>query len=123
MASDLATKSKNELVAYAQRAKSAITRAKQETKEITRRSVGVGLTAGSGYLVGALRNKYGEGEQRKMLVPGTEIEADLALGVVASLAGAIGLADEYSDVLCQVGGGTLAAYLAIKGFESGFDLS
>lgn len=120
--SNLATKSKTELMAGLQRARSAITNVKAEAKNITRRGVNTGVTVGSSFAVGALRNKFGEGADKELNIPGTEIEADLALGIIASLAGISGVADEYSDVLCSAGGGILGANLAIRAFNHGADL-
>lgn len=117
--SNLVHKSKSELVAGLSRARNSIQNAKAQTKAITRRTANTGITAGAGFAVGALRSRFGEGEAKAILLPGTEVEADLAFGVLASLAGVAGMADEYSDLLCSAGGGALAANLAIRGFNQG----
>ena len=119
--SNLAHASKSKLAASLERMQSTVKRARQETRQITSRTVNTVLTAGSGYMVGALHNHFGTGEENKVLIPGTEIEADLALGVVISLAGVVGIADDYSEEMCSVGSGILAGYLAIKASKGGFD--
>jgi hypothetical protein len=81
------------------------------------------LTVGAGYAVGVARNSFGTGEEKKLLIPGTEIEADLAVGVITTLAGAVGLADNYSDQLVALGSGMLAGNLAIKALKGGADFN
>lgn len=115
-------KSKNELAKAYERGKATLARARTETKAITGRAVNSALTVGSAYGVGALRNKFGEGAEKKLLIPGTEIEGDLALGVIATLAGVAGLAEDKSDLLAAVGSGSLAAYVAIASFQRGYDM-
>jgi delta 1-pyrroline-5-carboxylate dehydrogenase len=109
--------SKSQLASALQRSKSIIAKARNETKLITKRTVNVGLTAGSGYLVGLARNKLGDGG--KLKIPGTEVDADLVAGVVMSVAGLAGFGDDYNEQLCSIGAGTLAGYLAIEGMNNG----
>lgn len=117
--SALMERSKTELATGLARARATLANAKKEAKDITRRGANVGITGGTGFLVGLARSKYGEGADKQILIPGTEIEADLAVGILAGAAGVVGLADEYSDFLCSIGGGALAANLAIRGFTKG----
>lgn len=112
--SALMEKSKSELAAGLARARATLTNAKKEAKEITRRGANVGVTVGTGFAVGLARNKYGEGDDRALYIPGTEIEADLAAGVVMAGLGVVGMGDEYSDFLCSAGAGALAANLGIR---------
>jgi hypothetical protein len=107
-------RSKSELATGLQRARATLTKAKEETKQITRRGANVASTVGTGFAVGLARNKYGEGVAKELYIPGTEIEADLALGVVMAGMGVVGMGDEYSDILCSVGAGALAGNLAIR---------
>lgn len=116
-------KSKTELAAAYTRAKATLANARKETKAITGRAVNGALTVGAGYGVGALRNKFGEGPEKKLNIPGTEIEADLAVGVVCLLTGVAGMADDKSDLLTAVGAGTLGGYAAIQAFQHGWDMS
>lgn len=111
--------SKAELAKALSRAKSAIQSAKKETKEIAGRTMDSVITVGTAYLVGLARNKKGSGADKKLLVPGTSVEVDLAGGVILSLVGISGFADEFSDELCSVGNGMLAANAAIGGFTHG----
>lgn len=116
--SNLATKSKTDLAAAYNRAVSTIKNAKGQARAMTGRTVGTALCVGTGWAVGAARAKMGEGTEKKLLVPGTKIEADLAAGILLTLAGIVGLADDYSDELCAVGGGALTAYAAISAFNN-----
>lgn len=115
------THSKSKMAAALENARGTIKRAKAETRAITSRAVNSALTVGAGYAVGTARNALGVGEDKKLLIPGTEIEADLALGVALSLAGVVGLADDYSEELVALGSGMLAANLAIKSMKGGWD--
>jgi hypothetical protein len=116
--SNLVEKSKGELAAGLQRARAALANAKENGKAITNRAISSSLTVGSGYLVGLSRKKLGQGSQKKLLVPGTEIEADLAIGVLTTLAGVAGVGDENAGHLCAIGSGTLAGYSAITAFQT-----
>ncbi len=102
--------------------KGTLKRAKEETRAITHRGVQTALTAGTAYAAGAARHSWGEGPDKAIKIPGTDIEADLAGGVLLSLLGVSGFADDYSDQLVAIGSGMLAANLAIKAFVGGFDL-
>ena len=116
-------KSKEELAKAYERGKTALANARKNTKAITERAVNSALTVGAGYGVGALRNKFGEGSEKKIYIPGTEIEGDLAVGVVATLAGVAGLAEDKSDTLSAIGAGALAGYTAINAFQHGWDMT
>lgn len=119
MSTALASKSKSELMNGLQRARATLVNAKKETKNITRRGANTALSAGAGYGVGALRSKFGSGPNKELYIPGTEVQGDLAVGVIASLVGVAGMADEQSDLLCAFGGGVLAGHLAIQSFVHG----
>lgn len=114
---DLALYSKSQLASTVERMKGTVKRARETTKAMTERSVASALTAGAGYGVGVLKNKLGE--DGKLLIPGTSVEADLAAGVVLSLAGIMGLAGDKSSELLAVGNGVLAGHLAVAGYLHG----
>jgi len=118
MSNNLATKSKTDLAAAYQRAVSTIKNAKGQARAMTGRTVGAALCVGTGWAVGAARAKMGEGTHKQLLIPGTKIEGDLALGILLTLAGVVGLADDYSEELCAVGSGALTAYAAISAFNN-----
>ena len=115
----LMEKSKSELAQGLARARATLSNAKKEAKDITRRGANVGVTVGTGFAVGVARNKYGEGDVKALFIPGTEIEADLAVGALMAGLGVVGMGDEYSDFLCSAGAGALAANLAIRGVLKG----
>jgi hypothetical protein len=114
---DLSLVSKGQLASTVERMKGTVKRARETTKAITERSVASALTAGSGYAVGVAKNKFGEGG--KLLIPGTSVEADLAVGVVLSMAGVMGMAGDKSPELLAVGNGILAGHLAVAGYLHG----
>jgi len=109
---------KPKLVQALQTARNSMRGIKEKGKVITSRVVNVGAQAGTGYLVGMARKKYGTGAAKKIFVPGTEVEGDLAGGVLLSVAGIAGLGDNFSDVLCSIGGAAVASNLAISAFTS-----
>lgn len=111
--SNLAQKSKTDIAAAYNRAMSTLKNAKEQSRAITGRAVGSVLTSGAGWGVGALRSKFGEGDGKKLFIPGTQVEADLAAGVLIVAAGVVGLAGDRSEELCAVGNGVLAGHLAI----------
>lgn len=108
----LSTRSKTELASSLTRAKALASRARESAKAITKRTVSSALTVGAGAAVGVLHAEFGEGG--KVLLPGTEVEADLVLGIVTAGLGVAGVAGEYSDELAAIGSGALAGYAAIK---------
>jgi hypothetical protein len=114
---DLSLYSKGQLAGTVERMKGSLKRARENTKAITERSVASALTAGSGYAVGVAKNKFGEGG--KLFIPGTSVEADLAAGVVLSLAGVMGMAGDKSAELLAIGNGVLAGHLAVAGYLHG----
>lgn len=107
-------KPKSEVVKALKRARTAIQNTREGAKAGAARAINTGLTVGSGYGVGLLRKKYGEGANNKLFIPNTEIEADLAAGVLLSLGGIVGIAGDKSDSVAAVGGGILAGCLAIN---------
>lgn len=114
---DLTLVSKSQLANTVERMKGTVKRARETTKAMTERSVASALTAGAGYGVGVMKKNFGEGG--KLYIPGTQVEADLAAGVVLSLAGIMGLAGDKSSELLAVGNGVLAGHLAVAGYLHG----
>jgi hypothetical protein len=110
--------SKTEAVKALQRAKTSIANFKRKTQVPIRRTVNGALTVGAGWAVGVTRANYGEGAEKRILVPGLEMDADLLGGGALLLAGIMGFADEYSDSLCAIGSGALAGYAALEGFQN-----
>lgn len=115
--SNLSLYSKGDLAASLDRAKAMAKRARETTKQVTERAVQSGLTAGAGYAVGLAKNKMGEGG--KLLLPGTQVEADLAAGILLTAGGILGLAGDKSPELLAIGNGVLAGYLAVQGYQNG----
>jgi hypothetical protein len=111
--------SKQEALAALGRAKNLIQKTKVEAKQISKRALDTGITVGSAYLVGKVRAAKGEGAEKRILIPGTDIDAELAIGSLAALAGISGLLDEMSDPVRSFGDGLLAANAAIMGFTKG----
>lgn len=114
---NLSLYSKGDLAQSLDRAKAIAKKAREKTKEVTERAVQSGLTAGAGYAVGLAKNKLGDGG--KLLLPGTQVEADLAAGILLTAGGVLGLAGDKSPELLAIGNGVLAGYLAVQGFQNG----
>ena len=111
--------SKGEALAALSRAKNLIQKTKVEARAISGRAIDTGITVGSAYLVGKLRATRGEGADKRILIPGTDIDAELAIGSLACLAGISGLLDDKSDLVRSFGDGLLSANAAIMGFTKG----
>lgn len=105
---DLSTTSKSNLVSALQRARNSVIAARVEGKKIAGRGINTGLTVGTAFGLAQLRKNYGEGSAKRYVVPGTDIDLDLAVGVLAAGAGVAGMADDYSDAVAAVGAGALA---------------
>lgn len=115
---NLSLYSKGDLAASLDRAKAVAKRARETTRQVTERTVQTGLAAGAGYAVGVAKNTMG-GVGGKLLLPGTQVEADLAAGIILSAGGILGLAGDKSPELLALGNGVLAGYLAVAGYVNG----
>lgn len=104
-------KTKSELASAYERMKNGIAKAKAESKQLAARGTTAGLTVGGGWAVGAARKRFGK--NGKTLIPGTEVEGDLAVGVVLTLAGLVGAGDELAPQITGLGSGVLAGYAAL----------
>lgn len=99
----------------AERAKRAIIRVKEEAAKPIQRSVDQLLIGGGAATTGMLRALLGDPakDNGAAYIPGTEIEADVVLGVVATGAGVFGLAgDDYSDGINRYAAGVMAPAIA-----------
>lgn len=73
---------------------------------MVRRTVSMGAGLGTGVLLGLLDAKYGKTSPtgtKKARVPGTEIDADAALAMMAGTLGVSGLAGDASEAMVSVG--------------------
>lgn len=104
---DLAAVPKGELVKRLQSARSMIQNARKETEEITTRAMNATASVAGGALCGAMR-----GMDEPLMVPGTDINADVALGAAAIVVGVTGMAGKASDAATSFGSGLAAAALA-----------
>lgn len=118
MAADLSQYSKSELAAGFARMRGVVKRANEKTKLVAARGVNSGLTVAAGYGVGVLKNRMGD-ENGNVLIPGTNVQADLAAGVVLALAGVAGMGGNRADEIAAVGSGMLAGYAAVAGYKFG----
>lgn len=95
-----------------ERAKKMTARMREEGQAITRRGINGMLTVSGGATVGAMRGFWGAKTTGDVLIPGTEIEADAAIGTALSLGATLGLAGDLSDFAGSYGYGMLAAVSA-----------
>jgi hypothetical protein len=106
--------SKSSLVQALQRAKSTMANARAEGRKMTSRGINSGLTIGSAFGAATLRKNYGEGAEKRLVIPGTDVDSDLALGLAGVALGVVGLADDYSDPLAAAGSGLLSCFVTAK---------
>lgn len=118
MSGAIESMSKTDLAGAYQRALGRMKNVREEAKAITERTVSSMVTVGSGWATGALRGAIGEGAEKKVFIPGTAVEVDLAAGLVATLAGVAGLAGDQSKHLVNAGSGILAAYAGIHALHN-----
>jgi hypothetical protein len=107
--SELATVPKGELIEKFNRMRSMVKSARQETAEIAERAMGATATLAGGAASGVIR-----GLEEPLMVPGTDIPADVGIAAVAILAGVTGMAGKASDSIVQFGAGIGAAALAFQ---------
>lgn len=86
-------------------------RAKEKGEAIAVRSMRAVATVGGGVAVGLMRGMWGDASGAVHL-PGTKIDADMALGVAATLAGVSEVAGKASDDVLAFGAGALAVVAA-----------
>jgi hypothetical protein len=108
MASELAAVPKSEIVARYQRMKNTLKNAKKETEQVATRAMHATAALGGGAVCGVMRGW----EDEAMMVPGTEIPADVALAALAIGAGVTGMAGNASDSAVAFGSGLGSAALA-----------
>lgn len=106
---DLAQVPKGELIKRFQSMRSMVKNARAETEAITERAMNATATVAGGALCGAMR-----GMDEPLVVPGTEIGADVALGGAAIIVGVTGLAGKASDAATAFGSGLAAAAIAFQ---------
>lgn len=109
---DTTTLSKADLIARWDRAKKSAARMRQEGEAITARGLRGMLTVSGGATVGCMRGLWGDTKTGDVMIPGTEVEADAAVGTLVSLGATLGLAGEASDYAAAYGYGILAAVTA-----------
>lgn len=110
--SNLAEQPKSKILSAYERARNTIQKGRAEAKGVALRGTTAGLAVGGGWAVGMARKKFGSGG--KTLIPGTEVEGDLAVGIVLTAAGLFGLGDEFSPQVAGLGSGILAGYAALS---------
>jgi hypothetical protein len=110
---DLAAVPKSELIKRFQSMRNTLKNAREETAEITERAMAATATVAGGALCGAMR-----GMDEPLVVPGTEIGADVALAGAAIVVGVTGLAGNASDAATAFGSGLAAAAIAFQVKES-----
>lgn len=99
------------------RMKATVARKREEIEAITGRTINGATTVAAGAALGMAIHKFGE--NGRLTVPGTDVDAGLAGGVVLMGIGIAGMGGRYSDVLASAGAGLLAGQLAISTFQDG----
>jgi len=105
--SESITALKDQLESWKNRAKNI----KVEAEGVADRGFNAGITLAGGGVVGLMRAKWGEGADKHVHIPGTEIDANLALAALALAAGVSGMAGKKSDLATSFGAGMGAALL------------
>lgn len=109
----------SEARAAIERYKGTLKRAKEHTESMTTRALHTGVVVAAATATGAARKKWGDDTpEHRLKIPKTQIDADLALGAGAALAGIVGLGGKQSDILAAMGSGILGGMGAIAAFTS-----
>ena len=109
--------SKTEMEERWNRAKGTIKRMRQEGETIAHRGIASGLTLTGAAIAGTARGMWGDEESGDLFVPGTEVDADAAIGTLLMAAGVVGMAGDASDYVTALGAG-LAGYAAGREAEA-----
>lgn len=112
MSTALSTLSKNEALDRLRNARNRLASVRDEARAVAQRGTGVVLGAAAGYGVGLAHHHYGNADGQ-LLIPGTSVPADIAVGVLAAGIGVSGYMKEQSDALCSIASGTLGGAGAI----------
>ena len=110
---DLTATPKGELIKRFQSMSTRLKNMREETEEISVRAMNATATVAGGALCGAMR-----GMDEPLMVPGTEIGADVALAGAAIIVGVTGLAGKASDAATAFGSGLAAGAIAFQVKES-----
>jgi DNA-binding MarR family transcriptional regulator len=103
-------------------AKARIERVRKEGEVIAGRVVHTTLTVAGGATVGALRGLMGDpADNHHVHLPGTKVQAELALGLALTGASIMGAAGKYSDHANSLGSGMLAVIAAEKTMQGILD--
>lgn len=102
--------SKSELVSRVQRASNQLKNIKKEASEIAARTVDGAVNLAGATASGVIRGWNENGEP--VMVPGTEVPADLAFGGLLMVVGITGMGGEASRPLGSLGAGLAAGGLA-----------
>lgn len=106
--------SKQELQKALVRAKSSMARIRETSGEIAGRGISTGVAVASSAGFAMARKKFGAGTEKRLLIPGTQVDADLVYGTIAALVGISGAPGKHSDTLAASGAGALSGYTALK---------
>jgi hypothetical protein len=97
-------------------AREAAKRIKHEAAIVAQRGIDSALTYAGGAVGGFIRGKWGEGSDRHVHIPGTEIELDTALAALGSTMAVLGWFGDASDEVGAVANG-LGAYALGRSIE------
>lgn len=105
--SESITAMKNQLESWKNRARAI----RVEAEEVADRGFNGAAALAAGALTGYARGKWGEGPDKHIHIPGTEIDADAAAAAVLLALGITGLAGKKSDMVASAGAGVGAFLL------------
>jgi hypothetical protein len=117
----LATKSKSQLWQSAQRARNALSRAKDEAEKGMRRGVTVAAMPAGAYATCRVIG-WAEREQRNLTIGDSKITYMLPVGGLLAAAGAFAstaLGEWPADILLGLGGGMISGEAALAGYRHG----
>ena len=103
-------------------AKARIERVRKEGEIIAGRVLDTSLTVAGGAAVGALRATMGDpADNHHVHLPGTKVQAELAIGLALTGAAIMGAAGKYSEHANALGSGMLAVIAAEKTMQGILD--
>lgn len=118
-AASLAETPKADIVRMYQSARSRIAKVREQGEIVTERATDALLASAGGFSVGLLRNKMGEGPDKRVTLPGVNLDVTLVVPAAMQLAGILGLGGKSTDKLLAVANGAAAGHWAIEAFQNG----
>ena len=111
--------SKADLAAGYARFKSQAARLREKGEIVSDRLVSSVVTTTAGYAVGLARNKLGEGEEKRITIPGLNVDLTLWAPGLMQVMAVAGLAGKNTPRALELANGMAAGHWAIEAFLNG----